>query len=118
MEIKDKVIVVTGGAGGIGKGLCERFAREGAKGIAVADIDMDGAKRVAEGIGGLAVACDVSRESDIIALVTQAEEKLGPIDLFCSNAGILALGGLKSPTTYGSVSGRSTFWPTFMRPGR
>ncbi|MBW1819865.1 MAG: SDR family oxidoreductase [Deltaproteobacteria bacterium] len=95
MEIKDKVIMVTGGASGIGQGLCERFARDGAKGIAVADVDEDGARRVADSIGGLAIACDVSKEDDIIAAVKETEERLGPIDLFCSNAGIIAIGGFE-----------------------
>ena len=93
MEIKDKVVVVTGGASGIGEGLCERFAKEGARGIAVADIDTEGANRVADAVGGLAIACDVSKETDMIELVAQTEERLGPIDLFCSNAGIMALLG-------------------------
>jgi NAD(P)-dependent dehydrogenase (short-subunit alcohol dehydrogenase family) len=88
MRVEDKVIVVTGGASGIGKAMCERFAQEGARGIAVADINEPGAKQVAESIGGLARRCDVAVESDVIALVQETEQRLGPIDLFCSNAGI------------------------------
>jgi len=92
MEVAGKIIVVTGGASGIGRALCQRFAKEGAKAITVADIDEEGAKAVADEIGGLAVRCDVTREDDIIHVVRQTEEKRGPIDMFCSNAGIIARG--------------------------
>jgi NAD(P)-dependent dehydrogenase (short-subunit alcohol dehydrogenase family) len=97
MRIKDKVIVVTGGASGIGREMCRRFAREGAKGICVADIDFEGAKKVAEEIQGLAVVCDVRKEEDILMAVKLTEEKIGPVDLFCSNAGIAILGGVEVP---------------------
>jgi NAD(P)-dependent dehydrogenase (short-subunit alcohol dehydrogenase family) len=88
MKVEDKVIVVTGGASGIGRAMCLRFHAEGARGIAVADINEAGAREVAEEIGGLALRCDVSVESDIVALVGETERRFGPIDLFCSNAGI------------------------------
>ncbi len=94
MDIKDKVVVVTGGASGIGEALCRRFAQAGAKGVVVADVNEAGATRIAKGIkGALAFKCDVRKEADITDLVRFTEEKLGPIDLFCSNAGILAIGG-------------------------
>lgn len=89
MEVKDRIIVVTGGGSGIGKALCHRFAVEGAR-VAVADLDGENARQTAEQIGGLAVSCDVARESDIRGLVDRTERHFGPIDLFCSNAGILA----------------------------
>jgi NAD(P)-dependent dehydrogenase (short-subunit alcohol dehydrogenase family) len=88
MRVEDKVIVVTGGASGIGKAMCLRFHQEGARGIAVADINERGTREVAEAIGGLALRCDVSVEADIIALVKETERRFGPIDLFCSNAGV------------------------------
>jgi NAD(P)-dependent dehydrogenase (short-subunit alcohol dehydrogenase family) len=93
MELRDKVVVVTGGANGIGRALCRRFAAEGARGVVVADLDGYGAARVAEEINGLAVATDVSVEADIIRLVAGATKQYGPIDLFCSNAGIGIDGG-------------------------
>ena len=93
MELRDKVVIVTGGANGIGRALCRRFAAEGARGVVVADLDGDGAARVAEEIGGLAVATDVSVEADIIRLVDGAVKHYGPVDLFCSNAGIGVDGG-------------------------
>lgn len=88
MELKDKIAVVTGGASGIGEALCRRFHQEGAKGVVVVDMNEAGARRVADEIGGLAMTADVSEESDIQRVVRDTEEKLGPIDLFCSNAGI------------------------------
>ncbi|MBI5551341.1 MAG: SDR family oxidoreductase [Desulfobacterales bacterium] len=94
MDIKDKIVVVTGGASGIGEALCRRFAQAGAKGVVVADVNEAGATRTSKGItGSLPFRCDVRKEEDIIGLVRFAEEKFGPIDLFCSNAGILAIGG-------------------------
>jgi NAD(P)-dependent dehydrogenase (short-subunit alcohol dehydrogenase family) len=88
MELKDKVVVVTGGASGIGKALCERFAKEGARGVCVADLDEAAGRKVAESIGGLFVRCDVSDEAQIKNVIAEAERRFGPIDLFCSNAGI------------------------------
>ena len=74
MELNDCVAVVTGGATGIGKALVERFHKEGASGLVVADLDVDGAKEVAEIVGGLAVECDVSEESEVSGLVSTAIE--------------------------------------------
>ncbi len=93
MKVSGKVVVVTGGGSGIGKALCERFQREGAKAIAVADLDGGKAAEVARAVGGRAFTCDVAREADIVRLVDETERSLGPIDLFCSNAGIGAFGG-------------------------
>lgn len=97
MKIQGKVVVVTGGASGIGRGLCRRFAAEGAKGIVVSDINGEGAAKVAKEIGGLAVTSDVGKEADIQNLVRMATRHYGPIDLFCSNAGISARGGAEAP---------------------
>jgi NAD(P)-dependent dehydrogenase (short-subunit alcohol dehydrogenase family) len=96
MQAKDKVIVVTGGANGIGRALCSRFAAEGARGVVVADRDSDGSEQVAGAIGGMAVAVDVGVEADLVRLVETATSRYGPIDLFCSNAGIIALGGVEA----------------------
>ena len=87
MNLKDQTVIVTGGASGIGRALSVRFAQEGAR-IVVADLHEDGARQTADEVGGLAVACDVSKETDIQHLVTQARQHFGPIDLFCSNAGV------------------------------
>ena len=88
MELKDKVAVVTGGASGIGRALCRRFAKEGARGVVAVDRDLEGAKAVAEETGGVAMAADVAIEEDIVKVVEETEKKFGRIDLFCSNAGI------------------------------
>ncbi len=90
-----RVVVVTGGAEGIGRALCERFHRAGARVVVVADRNAKGARAVAERVGGHAVACDVAREGDIVRLVEETEARFGPIDLFCSNAGIAAFGGTR-----------------------
>jgi NAD(P)-dependent dehydrogenase (short-subunit alcohol dehydrogenase family) len=87
MKLKNKVAVVTGGASGIGKALCLRFAIEGAR-VVVADLDEERAKLVARETNGLAIRTDVSDESQIVQLVERASREVGPIDLFCSNAGI------------------------------
>ena len=93
MKSQDKVVVVTGGANGIGRALCRRFAAERARGVVVADLDAEGAEMVAKEIGGLAVTMDVSSEADIVRLVALAIGAFGPIDLFCSNAGIGGMAG-------------------------
>ncbi len=107
MELDGRVVVVTGGASGIGRALCRRFADEGARAVVVADLAADGARAVADAINdegesgsttrALAVPTDVAREGDILALVERTEETCGPIDLFCSNAGIAVGGGAEAP---------------------
>lgn len=88
MELAGRVAVVTGGASGIGRALCRRFALEGAS-VVVADVDAPGAASVAQEIKGLAVPGDMSVEADVLALIDAARLSFGRIDLFCANAGIL-----------------------------
>jgi NAD(P)-dependent dehydrogenase (short-subunit alcohol dehydrogenase family) len=97
MDLSGKHVVVTGGGSGIGRALCIRFAKEGARAVVVADIDARAAQSVADEMGGLAVATDVAREEEIQDLVRQSEAANGPIDLFCSNAGIVVEGGVDAP---------------------
>jgi len=97
MQIQGRVVIVTGGANGIGRALCLRFAREGAKAIVVADIDAQGSKRVADEIQGVAAVADMSKEADVQGLVALATDKFGQVDIFCSNAGIGAAGGPEAP---------------------
>ena len=88
MELTDRNIVITGAGSGIGRALAQRFAAEQPRGLVVADVNLAAVEAVAEEVGGLAVQADVSREADIRSLVNSAREFAGPIDLFCSNAGI------------------------------
>jgi NAD(P)-dependent dehydrogenase (short-subunit alcohol dehydrogenase family) len=88
VELSGKVAVVTGGATGIGRALCRRFAAEGAS-VVVADVDAPGAATVAKEIGGMAVPGDMSLEADVAALVDATLLTYGRIDVFCANAGIL-----------------------------
>ncbi|HEY4409857.1 MAG TPA: SDR family oxidoreductase [Acidimicrobiia bacterium] len=88
VELSGKVAVVTGGATGIGRALCRRFAAEGAS-VVVADVDAPGAATVAKEIGGMAVPGDMSVEADVAALVDATLLTYGRIDVFCANAGIL-----------------------------
>ena len=97
MKVTDKVVVVTGGANGIGRALCRRFAKEGARAVVVADVDEPGAQAVAEEIGGTAMRTNVAVEDDVIALVKRSIDSFGQIDLFCSNAGIGIEGGVETP---------------------
>lgn len=96
MNLKDRIIVITGAASGIGRAMAQRFAAEGPKLIVCADRDEAGARATAEGIGGLAFRVDVSREADIQGLIETVEADHGPIDLFCSNAGIGVAGGAEA----------------------
>jgi NAD(P)-dependent dehydrogenase (short-subunit alcohol dehydrogenase family) len=93
MELADRHVVVTGAASGIGRALARRFAAEGARAVVVADLEFKAARDVAAEFGGLAIRTDVSRATEIEALIAQAVEANGPIDLFCSNAGIGGPGG-------------------------
>ena len=97
MDLKNKIIVVTGAASGIGRALAVRFAAEGAKLVVCADRDEPGAKATAEMMGGVAAKVDVSREAEIAGLIAMVEKDHGPIDLFCSNAGIGVGGGAETP---------------------
>lgn len=96
MEVQNKVVIVTGGASGIGRSLAQRFAAEGARGVVVADIHLAPAEAVASALPGgvgLAVRCDVSQEADIQALVATTRARFGQVDVYCSNAGILGRKG-------------------------
>lgn len=96
MNIAGKVVAITGGARGIGRALARRFAREGARHVAVADRDGAGARAVAAEISGSSASVDVSAEPELVAFIDATETAHGPIDLFCSNAGIAAGRGLET----------------------
>ncbi len=88
MELEGRNVVVTGAGSGIGRALAERFAAEGPKTLVLADLNLASLEAVAEPLGAVAVQADVGRESEIRALIEQARQSGGPIDLFCSNAGV------------------------------
>ena len=82
--------LVTGGASGIGRAICERFAAEGAR-VAVLDRDADGARAVAEAVGGTAHVADV-RDADAVAAATdEAADRLGGLTVLATNAGTSGL---------------------------
>ncbi|PUE32631.1 2-hydroxycyclohexanecarboxyl-CoA dehydrogenase [Limnohabitans sp. Jir61] len=90
-HLKDRTVIVTGGAGGIGGATCRRFAAQGAK-VAVFDMNLDSAQKVAEAIqasGGTAVAykCDITDRAAVDAAVMDTIVQLGPIDVLVNNAG-------------------------------
>ena len=91
MELEGKVAVVTGAGSGIGAACARAFAARGARVVAT-DKNADAVRAVARAIGALAVPCDVAKESEIDALVAEAERGVGPIDVFFNNAGV-ATGG-------------------------
>jgi NAD(P)-dependent dehydrogenase (short-subunit alcohol dehydrogenase family) len=102
VDISDRVILVTGGARGIGAALAHRFATEKPRGIVVSDIDATAAESVAErlratGAAAVAVAADVARKDQVENLVSVAENAFGPVGLLCSNAGIATGMGIHAP---------------------
>ena len=87
MELKGKVAVITGGSGGIGRAMAKAFLDEGARAIMLADLDPAATATAARELGCDGMGCDVTDESQIVALVQRTLERYGQIDLFCSNAG-------------------------------
>lgn len=88
MKVENRVVVVTGGASGIGKAMCERFAADGAKAVVAVDLNEAGAKAVGENVGGMGIGCNVGDEASVNAMVAEVEAAYGPIDVLCNNAGI------------------------------
>ena len=97
VELRDRICVVTGGAGGIGAALCRAFLDEGARHVVVVDRRPEGARAVAEALGERASSrvVDVAAAGEVEALVAGVEDEVGPIDLFASNAGITSPGGVE-----------------------
>ena len=96
MQLKDRIVVITGAASGIGRAMAQRFRKENPKLIACSDINADGARATAAEVGGVAFETNVAREGDIQHLIESVERDHGPIDLFCSNAGIGVGGGAEA----------------------
>lgn len=87
MKLNDKVAVITGGSGGIGKAMARAFLEQGAAAVVLSDLDDATVQAAARELGCEAIACDVTDEQAVIALVDQVLDRHGRIDLFCSNAG-------------------------------
>lgn len=88
MQARDKIVVVTGAGGGIGRALVARFIGEGAKVVVSVDIDPGTAAATAQALGCVAMTADVTREEEVLRVIEDTERDYGPIDLFCSNAGV------------------------------
>ena len=97
MDIREKVVFVTGAASGIGASIARRFAQDGAGMVVVTDIDAVGIAAVADEIGGAAFVLDVTDESRTAEVIAQVEESYGRIDLLCLNAGIPTDGSVDAP---------------------
>ena len=93
MELSNKVAVITGGSGGIGRAMTKAFIKEGAKAIVLVDLDEEAVNTAATELGCDGETCDVTDEAQLAAVVKRTLDKYGRIDLFCSNAGAGA-GGL------------------------
>ena len=90
MRLEEKIAVVTGAASGFGRGIAELFAAEGAR-VVVADIDADAAGALVEKLGkerAIATATDVTRRSDVEAMIASAIEAFGGVDILVNNAGV------------------------------
>jgi NAD(P)-dependent dehydrogenase (short-subunit alcohol dehydrogenase family) len=103
MKIQGKVVVVTGGASGIGAAMARRFAADGALGVAVADLDEAKAREVTDeaeraGARGLSMRCDVGDEDQVRELIAAVLDRFGRVDLLCSNAGVAFGKGVEAST--------------------
>lgn len=87
MELKNKVAVITGGSGGIGRAMAKAFLDEGARAVVLADLGKDAVQAAAGELGCDSMVCDVTDEQQIVDVVEHTQNRHGPIDLFCSNAG-------------------------------
>jgi NAD(P)-dependent dehydrogenase (short-subunit alcohol dehydrogenase family) len=101
LDIKEKVVVVTGGASGIGEAMVRRFAADGAGAVIALDIDGAGAIAAGEAVGGVGMQLDVSNDDATAAVMSQIESNFGRIDILCLNAGI---------ATGGSVDQTNELW--------
>jgi 2-hydroxycyclohexanecarboxyl-CoA dehydrogenase len=86
LRLAERTALVTGGASGIGAATCRRLAAEGAR-VAVTDLNLDGAREIADEVSGGAYELDVRSEESIASAVESAQSELGPIDILVNNAG-------------------------------
>ncbi|MGH8951690.1 MAG: SDR family oxidoreductase [Acidimicrobiia bacterium] len=97
MRLNDRVVVVTGSGSGIGEAMARRFAAESPRALVLADIDLESAGSVAAELGAFAIEVDVAAPSSNDLLIDETEERFGPVDLFCANAGIGFAGDDQTP---------------------
>lgn len=109
------IAVVTGGGNGIGRALCRRLHKDGAR-VAVVDLDKEAAEKVAAEIDGVAYGVDVGDEAALTAMIDDVESRIGPIDLFASNAGVVfGDGGSGSASADGSIANVDDRWSVSWR---
>lgn len=97
MDPQGKVVVVTGAARGIGAALAKRFVQAGARAVVISDLVQAEVDATGQEIGAQAgFQTDVTNEGEIVRLIEETERRYGPIDLFCSNAGISVEGSLQA----------------------
>jgi NAD(P)-dependent dehydrogenase (short-subunit alcohol dehydrogenase family) len=132
-DVQGKVAVVTGGASGVGSGLCRSFAAAGMD-VVVADVDGDGAEALASELRGggrraLAIQVDVASRESVEALAASAFDELGAVHLLCNNAGVIVGGSLLEATdddwqwmlsvnVMGVVHGCQAFVPRLLAQGQ
>ncbi len=98
MDLKNRVAVITGGSGGIGRAMAKAFLYEDARAVVLSDLSEAEVKSAASELGCDGMACNVTDEQQIIRLVKYTQDKYGQIDLFCSNAGAIGDGVLTDAT--------------------
>ncbi|MCX2979660.1 SDR family oxidoreductase [Halieaceae bacterium IMCC14734] len=94
MELKEKVAVITGGSGGIGRAMAEAFLTEGARAVILLDLDLSSVQAAATALGCEGQACNVTDEEQLSGVIDDILQRHGQIDLFCSNAGSASPGVL------------------------
>jgi NAD(P)-dependent dehydrogenase (short-subunit alcohol dehydrogenase family) len=104
------VAIVTGGGSGIGAALCRALSERWPRRVAVLDIDGPKASAVAREVGGMALSCDVSDEEQVRRAIATVEAELGPVDLYCSNAGIALFDPSPSDPTGASNAAWNRSW--------
>ena len=96
-KLAGKVALVTGGAGGIGRAICEAYAAAGAM-VVAADISEDDARKTAKAVGGMAVAMDVADMDSISAGIAAVKAEYDGIDILVNNAGIFNMASIDKIT--------------------